>query len=170
MANEEIREKFENLYTETFKEISKYVVCHVKSCEDVEDLLQMIYLNAFKSLKKQKEITKTYLIGIAKHKIKDYYRFRYKNKTENLGEENDITTYPDEKDFEQEITLKYDTEQVWNYLKKKNVLIFQIFYLYFVLSMTLKEIAEALELTESNVKHYLYRTLKELKVKEGLYD
>ena len=86
MVSEEIREKFEIFYKETYKEISKYVVCHVKSCDDVEDLLQIIYLNAFKVLKKQKEITKTYLLGIAKHKIKDYYRFRYKNKTENLEE------------------------------------------------------------------------------------
>ena len=66
MVSEEIREKFEIFYKETYKEISKYVVCHVKSCDDVEDLLQIIYLNAFKVLKKQKEITKTYLLGIAK--------------------------------------------------------------------------------------------------------
>ncbi len=72
----------------------------MKSCDDVEDLFQIIYLNAFKVLKKQKEITKTYLLGIAKHKIKDYYRFRYKNKTENLEEEKDISTYPDEQDLE----------------------------------------------------------------------
>ncbi len=168
MVSEEIREKFEIFYKETYKEISKYVVCHVKSCDDVEDLLQIIYLNAFKVLKKQKEITKTYLLGIAKHKIKDYYRFRYKNKTENLEEENDMSTYPDEQDLEKLVSLKYDTEYVWNYLKKKNILIFQIFYFYFVLSMTLKEIAKTLQLTESNVKHYLYRTLKELKVKEDL--
>ena len=79
-----------------------------------------------------------------------------------------MSTYPDEQDLEKLVSLKYDTEYVWNYLKKKNILIFQIFYFYFVLSMTLKEIAKTLQLTESNVKHYLYRTLKELKVKEDL--
>ena len=55
--------------------------------------------------------------------------------------------------------------QVWNYLKNKNELTARIFYLYFVMDIPIKTIAEDLGFTESNVKNHLYRTQKELKDK-----
>ena len=51
----------------------------------------------------------------------------------------------------------------WNFLKKKKIVIGKIFYLYYYADMSIKKISESLDLTESNVKHYLYRTLNELK-------
>lgn len=38
------------------------------------------------------------------------------------------------------------------------------FYLYFYEDMSIKDVAGLLKISESNVKHYLYRTLNELKV------
>lgn len=58
---------------------------------------------------------------------------------------------------------KFDTELVWKYLKKKNNNIAKIIYLYYYEDFTIKEIANSLNLTESNVKNYIYRTLKELR-------
>ena len=74
-------------------------------------------------------------------------------------------TLKDDIDIEKITSIKWDTEEVWRILKKKKVVVFQIFYLYYVLEFTLKEIAKHLNLTESNVKHYLYRTINELKEK-----
>ena len=44
-----------------------------------------------------------------------------------------------------------------------NTTIAKIFYLYFILDMTFKEIAEMLEMNESTVKSNLYRLLKNIK-------
>lgn len=167
MAKEETLKTFEKLYQSTYKEVALYVVCHVKNPLDVEDILQTIYLHAYKSLQKNKEITINYLLGIAKHKIKDYYRFRYKDKIVSLFEKKEIeeNTLKSKVDIEECASIKWDTEEIWEYLKKKKIIIFQIFYLYYVLELKIKEIAKYLNLTESNVKHHLYRTLEELKQK-----
>lgn len=168
MAKKETLKEFEHIYNETYNDITKYVVCHCKNMPDVEDILQNIYLSVYKKVDKKTKITKEYVQGIARHKVKDYYRFRYKDKMisffskENKEEE----IYPDTLDIEKSITLKLDTELVWNELKKKKIIIFQIFYLYYVLELTQKEIASLLHITESNVKHHLYRTLKELREKK----
>lgn len=42
-----------------------------------------------------------------------------------------------------------------------------MFYLYFVLDLKISDISKELDISESNVKHKLYRTIKELKTKLG---
>lgn len=166
MASQETLKKFNELYENTYNDISKYVVCNCNNIEDVKDIIQNIYLEVFKSLNKNITMNKSYIFGIAKNKVKDYYRFRYKDKIVALfstkNEEETIKEIPSEIDIEQSTIIKFDTELVWQYLKSKKVVIAKIFYLYYYLGLTMKEIAKSLNLTESNVKHYLYRTLKDL--------
>ena len=72
--------------------------------------------------------------------------------------------------IEKEIIMRLDAEKVWEYIKKKNVKVAKIFYLYFHEDYKIKEIATFLEMKESNVKNILYRNLKEVRnlfVKEG---
>lgn len=166
MAKNETLNKFDSLYKNTYNDISKYVVCNCNNIEDVKDILQNIYIEVFKSLNKNTKVTKQYILGIAKNKVKDYYRFAYKYKIvsffsskENMDLEESI---PDNFNLEEYTSKKYDTELIWKYLKKKKVIISKIFYLYFKLDLTIKEISSYLNITESNTKHYLYRTLKEL--------
>jgi len=84
------RKKFEKIYNETYKEVALYVVTHVKNCQDVEDILKTIYMHVFKEVKKKQEINKPYLFGIVKHKVKDYYRFRYKDKIVSFFEKKEM--------------------------------------------------------------------------------
>lgn len=170
MINHEALKQFDLLYENTYFDVSKYVVCKCSNPEDVEDILQNIYLAVFKAVSKNVNITNTYIMGIAKNKVKDYYRFNYKEKIVSLFSSKDnlemIDTIPADVDIESSLIDKYDTDFVWEYLKSKKVIIFKVFYLYFKLELTIKEISECLSLTESNVKHYLYRTIQEnLKVK-----
>lgn len=166
MANEETLKKFDSLYKKTYNDISKYVVCNCNNIEDVKDILQNIYIEVFKCLEKNIPVTKGYILGISKNKVKDYYRFAYKQKLisffsskENINLEENI---PDSFNLEDYTIKKYDTDSVWKYLKSKKVIISKVFYLYFNLDLTIREISKALNITESNTKHYLYRTLKEL--------
>lgn len=164
MINHEALKQFDLLYENTYFDVSKYVVCKCSNPEDVEDILQNIYLAVFKAVSKNVNITNTYIMGIAKNKVKDYYRFNYKEKIVSLFSSKDnlemIDTIPADVDIESSLIDKYDTDFVWEYLKSKKVIIFKVFYLYFKLELTIKEISECLSLTESNVKHYLYRTIR----------
>lgn len=156
---------FHDLYEKTYADVSKYVICNCTHINDIEDLLQNIYLEVFKLVKNNKDINSFYIMGITKHKVKDYYRFKYKEKLIKLitkDKEDFYENIPSDFDLEKSISNKYDMEKVWDYLKGKNIIIFKVFYLYYVLDLSLKEISINLKISESNVKHYLYRTLKEL--------
>lgn len=164
MTSQALRE-FDSIYNETFNEIKRYVILKCRNIADVEDILQNIYTDAYKKLKKNVSVDKSYIFGIANHKINDYYRFRFKDKIVDYfknEEDSGIENIRDEFNLEETVSNRYDTDKVWNYLKKKKSVISKIFYLYYHEELTLKEISEFLNITESNVKHYLYRTLKEL--------
>lgn len=166
MINQTALNKFNKIYNDTYKDISKYVVLNCSKMDDIDDIIQNIYLDVFKYIKKNYNIDKTYIIGIAKHKVKDYYRFRYKDKIISFfNKEEDMTDQiPSDFNLEKSFIEKYNVNKVWNYLKTKKVIIFKVFYLYYNLNLSIKEISNTLNISECNVKHYLYRTLKELNV------
>ena len=170
MLDQEALKIFEKLYEETYQEILRYIVCKCSNIEDVKDILQTVYLEVLKKLEKDisLKITKQYILGIAKNKINEYYRFNYKAKIISLFEKKDnqeieiSETIPDEFDLQTYLTNKNDVEIIWNFLKKKKIIIFKIFYLYYYSDYKIKDIANTLNISEANVKNYLYRTLKEL--------
>ncbi|NCA67260.1 MAG: hypothetical protein EOM87_04255 [Clostridia bacterium] len=61
-------------------------------------------------------------------------------------------------------------DQIWGIIKSMPTEIQRVFMLHYYLDKTIKEIAEELKLTESNVKHKLYRTILKIRTiykKEG---
>lgn len=167
MVDQKSLKKFDKLYDETYKDISRYVVCNCSNIDDVKDILQNIYMEVYKKIDVIED--KKYIIGIAKNKIYKYYRFNYKHKIIDFFRSDDeiYENIPSNYNLEKSCFLKFDTDIVWNYLKKKPVIISKIVYLYYYEGMNLKEISECLNIPLSNVKNYLYRTLKELKLKVG---
>ena len=96
-------------------------------------------------------------------KINDYYRYNYKRKILEMFSKEEIEVdYKSDVDIESATIMKYDVDLVWKYLKKKKAVISKVFCLYFKLGLTIKEISLELGISESNVKHYLYRTIREL--------
>lgn len=167
MTSQETLDRFNNIYNDTYNNVLEYVICNSSNISDVEDIVQNIYYSVYKLIKKNnKEITKNYILGIARNKVKDYYRFKYKHKEVSFideeKEEDYINNIPSEEDIENEIIKTDNINVIWDFLKNKNIIISQIFYLYYKLDYPIKEIANKLNLTISNTKHYLYRTLKEL--------
>ena len=170
MASQETLDLFDELYYKTYSDVLKYVICHCSNMEDVKDIVQNIYLDVLKRLKRNDfPIYPAYIMGIAKNKVRDYYRLNYKVKIISLflkikdqGEVSLIDTIPSEINIESQIIRKENIQLISKYLKKKKVIIFQIFYLYYDQDYSIKEIANELQISESNVKNYLYRTLNEL--------
>ena len=70
---------------------------------------------------------------------------------------------PDNLDFLSDMIIKENIGFIWTYLNKKKGVIGKIFFFYYYEDYSLKEIAQTLDISEGNVKHYLYRTLKEIK-------
>lgn len=157
MTSQKALEKFDEVYNESYRDISRYVVVSSNNIDDVQDILQNIYLEVYKNIDKVKD--KNYVFGIAKNVIKKYYRFKFMKKSDEVLYDN----ISDSINLEKSVMEKFDTELVWNYLKKKGGNISKIMYLYYCEDFTIKEIADTLNLTESNVKNYIYRTLKELR-------
>lgn len=168
MVIENTLNTFDDIYKKTYDKVLKYVVLNCKNAEDVSDIVQNIYLELLKKINANyifnNEIS--YVIGIAKNKINEYYRFKYRVNIVSLLKKDEDTNYdiPDDFDLQENFIKNEDIKFVWNYLKNKKVIIFKIFYLYYYDGLSIKNIAEELNLSVSNVKHYLYRTLNELKI------
>lgn len=157
MTGQKALDKFDVVYNESYKDISRYVVLNANNIGDVKDILQNIYLEVYKNIDKVSD--QNYVFGIAKNVLKKYYRFKFLRKDDTEITDNIKSNI----NLEKTVMDKFDTELVWKYLKKKNNNIAKIIYLYYYEDFTIKEIANSLNLTESNVKNYIYRTLKELR-------
>ncbi len=169
MIDQETLNKFDKLYKGSYSNVLKYVICNCSNAEDIKDIVQSVYLELLKILQKDKSFNKgnAYILGITKNKVSEYYRFNYKAKIVSLFSKKDdfllLDSIPDNVDLEEKFIKEEDLKFIWNYLKRKKVIIFKIFYLYYYTDMNIKDIGIELNISESNVKHYLYRTLKELK-------
>lgn len=157
---------FDDIYKTTYKTTLRFIVLHCNKIDDINDLLQDTYLEVFKQIRKKKmqdiEDIQAYIIGIAKNVLRKYYQFRYNNcspQTECIEE----TIIDSDIDIELQFITRDNVEKIWNYVKSKNILVTKIFYCYYYLDMKLSDIAKELQLNESTIKNYLYRTIKQLK-------
>lgn len=163
--------KFNDIYDKTHLDLLKYVIVKCHNINDTSDIMQEIYLEFWKILnKKELDDTniKSYLIGIANNKIKKHYTLLQKINTMSLFSSNNknielIDTIANNIDINDIIIKEDNWNTIWNYIKaKKNQDIPKVFYLYYKLELSIKEISEYLKVSESYIKHLIYRTLHEL--------
>lgn len=165
---EKIQEKdFKEIYEKTYSQVLKFVVINCYNFNDVNDIIQDTYIEFLNKIKKGLEIEKieSYLCGISKNIIKRYY---FNKRRLVLVQDTDIDMeIKDNIDLETDFITQENAKEIWNYVSKKDVTIAKVFYLYFVLDLKISDISKELDISESNVKHKLYRTIKELKSKLG---
>lgn len=153
---------FIEIYHKTYQQILTYIICHCKHMDDVNDILQETYITLYQAMQKKSiDNIEAYLYGIAKNKIRKHYRF-FSRFVFQKSEENWLEEMIDPENIEHKIKNRLTTDMIWERLKKENVVVFKIFYLHYILGYSLKEIANTLNINESNVKNHLYRTLKKL--------
>lgn len=177
MSGKSHLEKFNKIYNETYQNTLKFIVLHCNNLDDVNDLLQDTYFEFYKFFKKKKlkslENIESYIIGIAKNILKKHYRFKYKNNniiSIHQSQDQDIEIPDNLDDLDYKLITEENVKDIWKYLQNKDLKIAKIFYLYYCLDMKISSIANELNENESNIKNYIYRTLKELKkifMKEG---
>lgn len=171
MASQNNLYKFNEVYDKTHLDLLKYVIIKCHNINDTNDIMQETYLEFWNILNK-KELSniniKSYLIGIANNKIKKHYTLLARLKTISLFETNDkdielIETIEDGINIDDLIIKEDNWNTIWKYIKgKKNQDIPKVFYLYYKLELSIKEISKELGSSESYIKHLIYRTLQEL--------
>ena len=147
----------------------KFAIIKCNNINDVNDIIQDTYVELFNKLKKNSTIeldnVDGFICGIANNVIKRHYFKKKKNKIVALfnQELDDNIDIQDDFNLEQDVITKENVKEVWDFLKKKDLVTAKIFELYFALDMKISDIAKELNVQESNVKNRIYRTLKEIK-------
>jgi len=112
-----------------------------------------------------------FTIRIAKHKIAQHYslmeRFRQFVSMTAINRDGDEYEHHFE-DFDSALTEDFTVDKMIldtakEYIKSKSEITRKVFYLYYDFDITISEIAQSLNISESNVKNRLYRTLNELR-------
>ena len=79
------REKFKEIYQETYNNTLRFIVVKCNNMENINDIIQDTYLELLKIIKKQKVVEvdniNNYVLGIANNIIKRHY---YQKKKENI--------------------------------------------------------------------------------------
>lgn len=163
---------FDTAYDAYFQKVTAYVVAKCSNIEDVKDIVQETFAELYRIIQRKGALyiknAEAMVFRIAKCKLSDYYKSKKKDRilTPLLpsGEDGDyeIDLTPDI-DIEEKYLNKETLREIFDYLKKKPLTVQKIFILYYYGDNTVKEIAEELSLTQSAVKHGLYRTIEEIR-------
>ena len=173
--------RFNEIYDSTNKIVLAFITAKCGNTSDIDDIFQETYMELYQRLQKRGadyvKDGKNFTLRIAKNKIAQYYTLakrlkmfvslRIKSEDDADKEmdlsDADIDSFLAEDNIENYIINQGIFEDVRQFIKQKPADIEQIFYFFYEMDLSISEIAQALSLTESNVKHKLYRTLKELR-------
>ena len=171
----QIQEKdFEQIYRQTYNMLIRYIVVKCNNIDDINDILQETYIELLKKIRKQKNLEteniNNFIYGIANNIIKRHFHKKKLEKVVYLysnDEEDTPLDIEDTFDLEQDFITKENVDKVWQYINTKDLLTTKVIYLYFILGLKISDVANELNISESNAKNKIYRTLKELKVNLG---
>jgi len=175
MVTPELASWFDEIYSTTNKELLLYITSKCGSISDVSDIFQDTYMELFQVLCKRGRdyVTngRALLYKIAKRKIARYYSLSVRlrmfiplNAIED--EESGLGKHilePVVLSTEEIAVNQTMLEEAKNLIKQKSEDVRKVFMLFYEVGLTIPEIAQALSISESNVKHKLYRTLNELR-------
>ena len=91
------------------------------------------------------------------------YRLKTYSISKNLGDDEYELDISSDIDIEARAITKLNAEMVWRYIKKKDIRVVRVFYMYYYLDLKISEIAKELGMSDSIVKNILYRTIKDIR-------
>lgn len=164
---------FNVTYDKMYSKVIAFVVARCSDINYVEDIVQDIFTE-FYSLLCRKGLTyikdeEAMIMRISKTKVYKYYSLKQKlkrfipltNKREEEEErDNSEIVY---EDVEEKYINQYTLNEIWQIISSTPADVQKIFVLYFYADKKIKDIAEELHMTQSNVKHKLYRTLEKIR-------
>ena len=172
MEDERIETRFTAIYEQTYPAVLRYVVSKCGSVEDVRDILQDTYTDVFLSMKRKGcghiRRPDAFVRKIAKAKIGRRYM---SPGTGNICADDDALLLEEspEPSVDDRIVTAEKLQEIGRFLAAKPDDNQRIFVLFYVLGLSIPEIASTLSMHVSTVKTKLYRTRNELRslYKEG---
>ena len=175
MVDPNITLRFNEVYESTYKTVLSFVTSKCGNTADIQDIIQETYVELYQIILKRGVDyiinEKALCLRIARQKLSRHYTLleRLKMfvpmlKTNEEGEEVEHTDFEDDTFLVEDFTVnKIMLEEVRRLIEKKPQDVKKVFYLFYEVGHSIPEIALLLSMSESNVKHKLYRTLKELR-------
>ncbi len=153
------KKAFELLISPYLKIIYNYICIHVKSSEDIQDIIQETMLSAWSNLKlfANNSSFKTWIIGIARRKIYDYYRHKYKASAISIYDEEDGQPAADESD------MLIEAIDVNNLVMNLSSTEQELVFLVFNAQMTYQEISEIAGIPVGTVKSRMHAVRSKLR-------
>ena len=175
MSNPVAASRFDEIYNSTNKSVLAFIVARCKCTADIADILQETYLELYKILSKRGVDYVTHenalVIKIAKRKLAKYYTLAQRLKIfvsattlNDDGDNIDLTELEADNFLTEDFAVNhimYETAR--QLISQKPEGVKKVFYLYYDAGLTMAEIAKMLSISESAVKHRLYRTIKDLR-------
>ncbi|KKU44739.1 MAG: hypothetical protein UX64_C0047G0009 [Microgenomates group bacterium GW2011_GWC2_46_7] len=153
-------------YREYAPQVRRYLLARLPSAEDSEDVLQDTFLAAFDSLPLYRGEAKvgSWIISIARHEVADFYRKAYVRqlveKTSPLFEEMMAETGSPEFEL-QKARLRKQFFQTYRGLSSQYQ---EILSLRFELSLSVKEIAQRMNMSFKATESLLYRARQAMRI------
>ena len=154
--HDEISTEFESLCLPHMNMLKRYLFHKISNYSDAEDVLQEVLLSAYKAFNRlsNKEMFKSWIIGIAHHKCVDYYKAKAKKLEIPLDE---ISGYTVDSHGAETAAHVNDTLAI---LRDKDK---QVLYLFFIMGYNQKDIARKLNIPLGTVKSRLNTAKKNFK-------
>jgi len=175
MSSPNIASRFDEIYDSTSKTALALITAKCGRTADVGDIFQDTYVELYQVLSRRGAAyvtnAKALVMRIAKRKVAKYYSAAKRRgvsvpltaKNED-GEETGFSAHAAEAFLTEDFALDRVTlAAARQFLDSKPESTQKVFYLMYDAGLSIPEIAQALRLSESNVKNKLYRTLKELR-------
>ena len=166
---------FEEIYDATHKAALTYITAKCGRTADISDIFQETYMELYRALQRRGAgyITnhKAFVLRIARQKLARHYSLQKRlrmfisvNSVDDDGEEVDLSNF----EADTFLTEDFAVNQVMlseakKYIHTRPEIVQKVFYLFYDVELTISEVATALEISESQVKNKLYRSLKELR-------
>jgi RNA polymerase sigma-70 factor (ECF subfamily) len=155
-------QEFQRLYQENLGPIYRYIYSKVRNREEAEDLTAQVFLKAVRSLDLMRDTlsTRAWLFQVARTTIADYWRIHYRGAASSLE---DLLETGWEGPVDEEAPLAHSSrgaERVQDILQALPERDQEVLTCRFLLNLSIRETADRMGLTETNIKVMQFRALK----------
>jgi len=151
------------LHDQLYPQVYRYLAYRLDDPQVCEDISSEVFVRLLDVLKKKVQTiqsARAWLLGTANHLVMDYYRHKYRRRTDNLDNHDDL---PDHHTTEGETEARMIHQEVRNAMLNLTVDQQHVIALRFSQELSLEETAQLMGKTVNAVKVLQYRALAALR-------
>ncbi|TSC91418.1 MAG: RNA polymerase sigma-70 factor, ECF subfamily [Parcubacteria group bacterium Licking1014_17] len=158
-------QSFIAVYDEYAQRIFKYCYFRVNSKEDAEDLASLVFTRVWDYISAGNKIDsiRAFLYQVAHNLIIDHYRKNKEAREVSLDNPDNPIDIPEESDFIQDVDQKGMVNDIRKKLHQLPDNYREAIILRYINDLSIKEVAQAMDITENNASVILHRAVEKLK-------